>query len=193
MSKNKTVATPKGTLLPLINMKGKDYLQVAHRLQWLNEAEARFTISSDIIGHITEQGQEQATIKSTVLIFDEQGRILKQVSATKTEHKAHFPDYLEKAETGSIGRALAMIGYGTQYALSDLDEGERIVDSPLLDVNQEKRSSNSITIPNDTTSIAVASTGPNIPQATPVNGKDRSEPLPVKPKLKTRSGWVTTK
>ena len=36
----------------------------------------------------------------------------------------------EKAETKAVGRALAMLGYGTQFA-PELDEGERIVDSPV--------------------------------------------------------------
>ena len=42
-----------------------------------------------------------------------------------------FPDYVEKAETGAIGRALGVLGYGTQFA-PEFDEGtERIVDSPM--------------------------------------------------------------
>jgi hypothetical protein len=35
-----------------------------------------------------------------------------------------------KAETKAVGRALAMLGYGTQFA-PEMDEGERIVDSPV--------------------------------------------------------------
>ena len=41
-----------------------------------------------------------------------------------------FADYLEKAETRAVGRALAMCGYGTQFA-PELEERERIVDSPV--------------------------------------------------------------
>ena len=37
---------------------------------------------------------------------------------------------MEKAETGSIGRALALLGYGTQFCADELDEGDRIVDAP---------------------------------------------------------------
>jgi hypothetical protein len=32
------------------------------------------------------------------------------------EKAASFSDFLEKAETGAIGRALAALGYGTQFA-----------------------------------------------------------------------------
>jgi hypothetical protein len=33
--------------------------------------------------------------------------------ARKRETEIGFPDYIEKAETGAIGRALALCGYGT--------------------------------------------------------------------------------
>jgi hypothetical protein len=51
-------------------------------------------------------------------------------SGTKSEKAASFPDYIEKAETGAIGRALAALGYGTQFA-PELDEEHRIVDAPV--------------------------------------------------------------
>src|SRR5690606_22880776 len=63
------------------------------------------------------------------VIRDATGRIV------ATSHKAEtvngFPDFLEKAETGAVGRALALIGYGTQFCADELDEGARIVDSPV--------------------------------------------------------------
>jgi hypothetical protein len=51
-------------------------------------------------------------------------------TGTKTEKAASFPDFIEKAETGAIGRALAALGYGTQFA-PELDEAHRIVDTPV--------------------------------------------------------------
>jgi hypothetical protein len=41
-----------------------------------------------------------------------------------------FPDYIEKAETGAIGRALAMCGYGTLQA-PEFDEQDRLADMPV--------------------------------------------------------------
>lgn len=51
-------------------------------------------------------------------------------TGTKSEKAASFADYVEKAETGAIGRALAALGYGTQFA-PELSEEHRIVDAPV--------------------------------------------------------------
>ena len=55
-------------------------------------------------------------------ILDEEGAM--KSSGYGSESKRDFADYLEKAETKAVGRALAMLGYGTQFA-PDLDEGNR--------------------------------------------------------------------
>lgn len=125
----KTVTTPKGTALPLANLKGKDYLLVAHRLQWFNEAETNFRIETDFL----LVNDEQTVARAVVTVFDKEGKEIKRASATKRETRKDFSDHTEKAETSSVGRALAMLGYGTQFAISDLDEGDRIVDSPVVD------------------------------------------------------------
>lgn len=132
MSKN-TVTTEKGTVLPLVKLKGKNYLMVAYRLQWLTEVEKNFIIDTQII----TSDENHATVRAKVTILTEDGKLAKQASATKTEEKAHFADFMEKAETAAVGRALAMLGFGTQHALSDLDEGERIVDTPLKSVGSK--------------------------------------------------------
>ena len=48
----------------------------------------------------------------------------------KKEIEARFPEYIEKAETGAIGRALAMCGYGTLQA-PEFDEQDRLADAPV--------------------------------------------------------------
>jgi len=68
-----------------------------------------------------------AYAKATVR--DDKGRII--ATSHKFESIQGFPDFIEKAETGSIGRALALIGYGTQFCADELDEGSRIVDAPI--------------------------------------------------------------
>lgn len=148
----KTVKTEKGTELPLINLKGKSYLMVAYRLQWLTESVDRYTIQTDFL-LVTD---DQTIAKATVNIFNKEGVLVRQAQATKRETKKDFVDHTEKAETAAIGRALAMLGFGTQHALSDLDEGERLADSPLQAVTQTTVSQ-AANVPNVETPKKVAS------------------------------------
>lgn len=106
----------------LIDIKGKKYLQVAHRLVWFREDHPDWCIETELI----ERGDGWAIFKA--YIKDNEGRLL--ATGTKVETKAGFPDFLEKAETGAIGRALAIAGYGTQFA-PEFDEGERLADAPM--------------------------------------------------------------
>lgn len=107
----------------LISLKGKDYLQVAWRLVWFREKYPLWSIDPVII----ELDNEHAVFRAC--IFDENG--VQKCAAHGSESKRDFGDYLEKAETKAVGRALAMLGFGTQFSATELDEGERIVDSPL--------------------------------------------------------------
>lgn len=122
--------TEKGTLLPLLNLRGKPYLQVAHRVQWFRENNPNGIITTKIIA---DDGKE-ATFKAEIYVptqGEDVNKPLLLANAHKSETKSNFGDYREKAETGSIGRALALCGYGTQFTGGELDEGERIVDSPI--------------------------------------------------------------
>lgn len=119
--------TPKGTELPLISLKGKDYMMCAMRLVWFNEEVQLFKIETQFI----RSEDTVSIVKATITILDDKGGIVKQASATKREDQKHFPDHLEKAETGAIGRCLALLGFGTNFAVTDLEEGERLLDSPL--------------------------------------------------------------
>ena len=105
------------------NLKGKDYLRVCWRLVWFREDHPDWGINAECV----EQDENHAIFKAT--IFDENG--IQKSAGHGSETKKDFADYLEKAETKAVGRALAMLGYGTQFAGVELDEGERIVDSPV--------------------------------------------------------------
>jgi hypothetical protein len=119
----KTFKTAKGTELQIISLKGKDYLQVAQRLVWFREDHPEWTITTEAVA----LDEKHAIFKAT--IADQAGRTI--ATAHKREDQAHFGDCMEKAETGSIGRALAYCGYGTQFCADELDEAERIVDAPI--------------------------------------------------------------
>jgi hypothetical protein len=126
----------------------QEYLPVQWRLVWFRKEHPRGTIETELIHldvdketeaetfvwnperrrseKITKQANGLAIFRATVK--DGEGGM---ATATKMETAASFPDYLEKAETGSIGRALAALGYGTQFTADELDESHRIVDSPV--------------------------------------------------------------
>lgn len=114
--------TPKGTSLPLLSLKGKDYLQVAHRLVWFREEKPAWRIHTEFV----EINNDMTIAKASIL--DDQGNVI--ATAHKREDRQHFADHMEKAEAGAIGRALAYVGYGTQFCADELDEGQRIVDAP---------------------------------------------------------------
>lgn len=107
----------------MMKLKGKDYLQVMWRLVWFREDHPDWSIDANIL----EADADHAVFKAT--ICDENG--VQKCSGHGSESKKDFGDYLEKAETKAVGRALAMLGYGTQFTATELDEGERIVDSPV--------------------------------------------------------------
>ncbi len=115
--------TEKGTILPLMNLKGKPYLMVAHRLVWFREVMPGAAIETNVY----EIGESHAIFVAT--IRDENGKVL--ATATKKETQKDFPDFIEKAETGAVGRALAMAGFGTAFTVPDFDEGSRLADAPI--------------------------------------------------------------
>lgn len=126
MSKVETFkTTEKGTQLPLLNLKGKAYLQVAHRLVWFREQHPEGCIMTEV----TTNG-ETSDAKASVAFKMPNGEHRIVATGHKRETYSNFPDHREKAETGAIGRALAIAGFGTQFE-PELDEQERIVDAPV--------------------------------------------------------------
>ena len=109
----------------LTDIKGKQYLEVKWRLVWFREEHP----SDEGWGIVTSEKEvTETSARFHAEITDPEGRVV--ATGTKTETKAGFGDFVEKAETGSIGRALALLGYGTQWC-EELEEGERIVDAPV--------------------------------------------------------------
>lgn len=119
----------------LKKVSGADYLEVKWRVFWFREEHPDGLIETQIVEH----GENFAVFKATVTKsdkFDEHGTIIHRggsASGYGSETYSDFRDYLEKAETKAIGRALAMLGYGTQFAheIEDGSDKERPVDSPV--------------------------------------------------------------
>ena len=113
------------------NNSGRWYLPVDARLMWMRAEHPEWGISTDMI-LFDDNNLHRAIFKAT--ITDESGRVI--ATATKQEDLSGFGDYMEKAETGAVGRALGMCGYGTQFMLDELDERDRIVDTPQTQSNK---------------------------------------------------------
>ncbi|MBI2863268.1 MAG: hypothetical protein HYX94_01735 [Chloroflexi bacterium] len=109
----------------LTKLKGKDYLEVKWRLLWLRTDHPEALISTELVR--LEDGL--AVFKSKVTIPG-----AGEATGWGSETSQDFGDYIEKAETKSLGRALAALGYGTQFC-EDFDFGRdedyRVVDAPV--------------------------------------------------------------
>lgn len=107
-----------------------DYLEVKWRVVWFREEKPNWGIETEAAQITNEKAIFKCTIK------DESGRIISTGYGSETPND--FQDFIEKAETKSVGRALAYLGYGTQFA-PELDEGDRIADSPIERVNTNEK------------------------------------------------------
>jgi hypothetical protein len=102
--------------------RGGDYLEVKWRLVWLRDKHPDAAIETEMMHH-----------DDKLAVFRARVSIPGAGSATGwgSETPGDFRDYIEKAETKSVGRALAALGFGTQFTGDELTEGERIVDAPV--------------------------------------------------------------
>jgi hypothetical protein len=105
-----------------------DYLPVAARIAWFRKDNPYWSI----ITEVEQLGNKAVVMKAT--IKDMLGTVI--ATARKKETEIGFPDYIEKAETGAIGRALAMCGYGTLQA-PEFDEQDRLADTPVEKKNAD--------------------------------------------------------
>ncbi len=90
----------------LTDLNGRDYLEVKWRLLWLRTEHPDAAIETELIKH---EG-EMALFRAKVLLL-EGG----EATGWGSETADDFGDYIEKAETKALGRALAALGYGTQF------------------------------------------------------------------------------
>ena len=122
---------PNKYMIQLKNRSGQmtDYLPVAARLAWFRADHPDGIV---VVDHhaITEQ---VAIFRATVSIPNGGS-----AQGWGSETPQDFRDYIEKASTKSLGRALAALGYGVLEAGDELDEGDRIVDSPVARPQQAR-------------------------------------------------------
>ncbi len=105
----------------LIDLKGKQYLEVKWRLVWLRTEHPDAVIVTNL-----EKLQNDFAIFSANVTLPSGAR----GSGWGSETAQDFGDFIEKAETKALGRALASLGFGTQFT-DDAEVLERPADSPV--------------------------------------------------------------
>lgn len=108
---------------------GQNYLPVAERVEWVSNTTRRgmetatgYTIDTEAV----QLNADLAIFRAVATLYGDGGVILRRASATGTETPKDFRDYIEKAETKAVGRALSYLGFGT----AAVDEGGVIADAP---------------------------------------------------------------
>jgi hypothetical protein len=119
-----TATTPFEPARYLTRVNGSDYLEVKWRLVWMRDRYPDASVETELMSH-----------HDNVAVFRASVTLPNGGSATGwgSESAGDFRDYLEKAETKAIGRALAALGFGTQFC-PDFEFGAavgRVVDSPV--------------------------------------------------------------
>lgn len=110
----------------MVKLQGKDYLPVAARVVWMRQDHPDWSIITEPVT-IGESLYMRATVTGD-------GSILATAHKAVAGRKGPGAAYpVEAAETGAVGRALGLCGYGTLSG--DLDEGDEIADAPQAPVN----------------------------------------------------------
>jgi hypothetical protein len=110
-------------------ISGNEYLEVKWRLVWFRAEHPNGQIDTEMISY----QNNTAIFRATVRTVSEDGAVLGSATGHGMEDAQGFGDFLEKAETKAIGRALAALGFGTQFC-QDHEFGAangRVVDSPV--------------------------------------------------------------
>ena len=100
------------------------YLPVSKRLLWLRSEQPEAHIQTELI----QLSEKFALFKATVTLPGGAN-----ATGYGSETPGDFGDFIEKAETKALGRALAALGYGTQFCQDfDFDgDGQHFADTPI--------------------------------------------------------------
>jgi hypothetical protein len=118
------ITTPFEPARHLTRVGGSDYLEVKWRLVWMRDQHPDAMVRTELLSH-----SDNTAVFRAIVEIPGGGCAYGHGS----ESAGDFRDYLEKAETKAIGRALAALGFGTQFC-PDHEFGAsvgRVVDSPV--------------------------------------------------------------
>jgi hypothetical protein len=123
-------ATPKKPprKLRVDQYRGRAYLPVDERIYWFRYDHPNWTIQTNI-AYVSDDGRF-VIVKASLM--DEQGRVY--ATAHKGRSADDGSDFVEKAETAAIGRALSLLGYSTAvYMMMISNKTKRPPQEPVAD------------------------------------------------------------
>ena len=124
----------------LMQLKGRDYLNVQSRLLWFIRDQRALIVAGlsqmpyIVRSELVEMDREHGWAHFKTYVRDVMGN---EATMYGSESAKDFPDFAEKASTKSLGRALLALGYGTAFA-PEMDEGNRVVDSPTTSRHEQQ-------------------------------------------------------
>ena len=100
------------------NIKGKDYVDVANRIQAFRQIFPEGRIETEILDH----SNGSVLIKASVYSID--GRLLATGHALENQNASMInkTSYIENCETSAIGRALGNLGIGSTQSIASVEE-----------------------------------------------------------------------
>ena len=111
-----------------MSLQGQKYLKVSGRVLLFRDQHPGGAITTELVQLDLQAGF--ALYRATVI--DGDGKLLGTAYGSETQ-KGFPPGWVEKAETVAVGRALAVAGFGTAFAVADFYES---ADSKLADAPQ---------------------------------------------------------
>jgi len=110
----------------LTKIKGQDYLEVKWRIVWFRDRWPAGSITTEMISHVGNQ----AIFRAEVRKIDPDGAVHGSATGFGSEDINGFANYIEKAETKAIGRALGALGFGTQFS-DEFGDENNLADTPV--------------------------------------------------------------
>jgi|GEM_PF-6038209 len=106
----------------ITKIQGREYLEVKWRIAWFRDVHPTGSIVPEIIS------TSPALVKATVAVDGAIVAVAHGSADDEGKRVVWAGKAIEKAETAAIGRALALAGFGTQFAE---DDESGVVDSPV--------------------------------------------------------------
>ena len=115
-----------------INFKGKKYVEVKDRINYLSENCERYSIDSEYTYY---PDRKMWVVKSTLTIDENIYVGLAQEIESDNYKEVNFKSALENCQTSAVGRACAMAGIGVIDSVASLND---ITRANVFDLNESK-------------------------------------------------------